>query len=628
MENQNPTEVFDFTILQEEALTEDLFDDQTHERVSQNLASIITSSETGFTIGLEGSWGSGKSTVINLLREKLFNDSNLQKPLFFLFDAWAHEGDPLRRIFLESIIRELDPEENIDALTDLKRKINGRNRSVDVSTKKSTSMLGKILSVAALLIAPGATFLGRVDYNLLSFPWQTESSNPYYLFIIGIILSFAPILALIFWAIFGQTNKVTKRRSWDFFTTESVENYTQDITEDNERSSIEFEDYFKIILEIAKKECKINKFIFVIDNLDRVDSTHALNIWSTLQTFFQKRSSGNSTKNNLPEDLWFLIPYDREGFISIWPEETGSSFLRKCFQLIVEVPDPVMSGWASYAELTIKKALGTWPKVKLEQAIFFYIQNISRLDKSPTPRDIKSYSNQIGMLGKTWGEEFSIESMSLYVLLREDHSVEKIRKDLVAGQIFTYTSLEEGNSELLAELSGLIFGVVKGKGLQLLLGPELRSAFQQGNGKQLSNLKSAHGTAFWIAYESSKSNWMPTSSHTMEYRTQLTKAFYLGLMDEINRIEKDINKIAENWMESIPNWEISSFDYSKPMRNLFELYSNTPVLLEKIRDHTTLQIEAIVKTIDSKTFTSSALSNIYEMEQLLEEYKLPLNRFR
>ena len=92
---------YKFKILSEDVATQYLFEDQTHERVSENLYQTIKDASKGVTIGLEGSWGSGKSTVIKLLKDKLAKN-NEEKTLFFMFDAWAHDGDPLRRIFLES----------------------------------------------------------------------------------------------------------------------------------------------------------------------------------------------------------------------------------------------------------------------------------------------------------------------------------------------------------------------------------------------------------------------------------------------------------------------------------------------------------------------------------------------
>ena len=72
-----------------------------HARVALAMADVIRSERGGQSIGLSGSWGAGKSTVITLLRSALETDSNFR---VWVFDAWAHEKDPLRRTFLETLI--------------------------------------------------------------------------------------------------------------------------------------------------------------------------------------------------------------------------------------------------------------------------------------------------------------------------------------------------------------------------------------------------------------------------------------------------------------------------------------------------------------------------------------------
>jgi len=53
-------------------------------------------------IGLFGKWGSGKTTIINLLRDKLKAD----KVAFVKFDIWKHEKDSLRRVFLKELVKQ------------------------------------------------------------------------------------------------------------------------------------------------------------------------------------------------------------------------------------------------------------------------------------------------------------------------------------------------------------------------------------------------------------------------------------------------------------------------------------------------------------------------------------------
>ncbi|HIH74874.1 MAG TPA: NTPase, partial [Methanosarcina sp.] len=131
-----------FNLLTDEIVDDDFFEDKTHENVAETLHKLIDSNDNGFTIGLEGSWGSGKSTVISILKKKL-NNSSFH---YFYFDAWAHEGDHLRRIFLESLISQLDVES--EKLKELKEEISNRKRTTITNTKQYGTKLGKYLAAS------------------------------------------------------------------------------------------------------------------------------------------------------------------------------------------------------------------------------------------------------------------------------------------------------------------------------------------------------------------------------------------------------------------------------------------------------------------------------------------------
>src|SRR5574341_2411604 len=72
-----------------------------HREIANAVAELVRTEDGGRSIGLSGPWGAGKSTVVSLLRRDIAVSS---EHCLWVFDAWAHEGDPLRRTFLESLI--------------------------------------------------------------------------------------------------------------------------------------------------------------------------------------------------------------------------------------------------------------------------------------------------------------------------------------------------------------------------------------------------------------------------------------------------------------------------------------------------------------------------------------------
>lgn len=620
---------YEFTLLSEDVASEDLFEDRTHERASESLYQIIRSSQNGVTIGLEGSWGSGKSTVVNLLRRKLVGQND--NTLFFMFDAWAHDGDPLRRIFLESLIREIDPEAQDSDLQSIKGRISGRTKTINIQAKKSTSRLGKYISFSALLIPFGTVLLGKVNYDLLVAPWSDLAEAPYFQFIFAFLISLAPIWVLVYWKFWGDKDPISNKRRWDFFAVESIEDYTQDISEDGERTSIEFEDYFKEIIQTAKNKSLIDKCIIVIDNLDRVDPDHAKNIWATLQTFFQKRSLAGFDPD-WSQKLWFLIPFDREGFIKIWSssndKQSGRSFLTKCFQLIAEVPDPVMSGWAQYATNCVEEALREWPDEEKSNVLSTYIRYASRLDRSPTPRDVKLFCNQIGLLGSMWGGRVSAEALSLYVLLKDKSTTNEMREGLINREFPGPVFAEPERNSVRAELAGLLFGVNKEKGLQLLLGPVIHKAFSNGAGETLKSLEEEHGNAFWIAYEASRGDWSITQNHTDEYKVSFTKALYDGLKQHRSKISRDAIHITDLWLDSFLKLDFSNYDYSEPISFAYQMSDKSERFIKEVQRLTTSVLTRHISSVGDSKFQENSTENLIKMTRFLDSTGNPVKRLR
>ncbi|ABR30950.1 hypothetical protein SU69_05560 [Thermosipho melanesiensis] len=75
--------------------TDDQF--ETHSKIAKQMANFIEGLSEGTTIALKGKWGSGKSSVIEILKEKTKEKSNFK---IFVFDVWAELGHNFRQAFL------------------------------------------------------------------------------------------------------------------------------------------------------------------------------------------------------------------------------------------------------------------------------------------------------------------------------------------------------------------------------------------------------------------------------------------------------------------------------------------------------------------------------------------------
>ena len=260
MENQK----YQFKFLKDEAVDLDLFEGGTHQRIADAIFNIINANEDGMTIGLEGSWGSGKSTIIKILQKKLVgektnnenneNKENKENIHYFYFDAWEHEGDPLRRIFLElfidKVISKLENKEKskknnrlIKSLRDEKNKIKH-----NITSEKVLTTYGKILAASTLLLPFGAALISISSRN--SF-FINSNSEPDYIVLLGIIMSICPVLIIAFQILRQIKRKIYPPKNkdeelWKIF--DQSEN-----TFEFERSTVDFENCFRRVYSTPQK---------------------------------------------------------------------------------------------------------------------------------------------------------------------------------------------------------------------------------------------------------------------------------------------------------------------------------------------------------------------------------------
>lgn len=558
MENSdsNKTKHNKFNLLRDEVENIDIFEDKTHDNVANSMAELIKVEKGGITIGLEGSWGSGKSTVISILKEKLSKISSIK---LIQFDAWAHQGDPLRRIFLEALIDEIKGSDNDSKLETIQKKISNREKTIKIKTTRSVTNLGKILSLATFFIPIGLVLMSLVKNLGFSLEGQ-----PHFLFILSLLLSSMPIIVifgnlfrLTFHKIIKKDIKVFESENWAFLQDDSSQDITQEVSEEEERSSIEFEKYFNDILKLFfAEQSEEARLIIVIDNLDRVASKDALTIWSTLQTFLQQRS--NIRNKDWFKKIWIIIPYDPDGLSSLWTSnenvsdeknnnEVAKAFFDKNFQLRFEVPMPVFSGWTNFAERMTDKALHGWSKMEKKDALNVLILTMEDLNDIPTPREIKNYINQIALLAYQYSEDIPISSIGYYAIMRQMKFISKrnIREKLVSGEMPESKHLNFLPASCRKDIAGLVFGVNPEKGNELLLEPEIKKSLVNGDYDGLTKLVDTHGIDIWPVFRyhinHCSLNFSQMLNYSMAIYPGLEKDYHSEVEDFNNQIKQVVN---------------------------------------------------------------------------------------
>lgn len=455
-----------------------------HKRVADAITNLIETEPGGRVIGLEGGWGAGKSTVVNFVKAALSASKNNR---VVTFDAWAHEGDPLRRTFLENVIENLEERDWLDKEKRdvILSEISHRNKVTDTEVSSKPTRLGKLFAISLLPIAPCAVLL---SHSLKSWPaWVSVALG---------LLTFAPLIVLICYGLSivingKSSDSASEDEDWSFLLKSTRNKTRTKSTESPNPTSIEFERNFTKAMKGALGDYSDRRMVLVLDNLDRVAAADAIAVWSTLQTFLKERDRG---RESWFEQIWVIVPYDPIGIRRLWDRQSdgsgenkevvSNSFLDKSFQLRFQVPPPVLSGWKTYLYGLVKEALpGHADDDTCHQLYLAYDLFRDDVLSMPTPRGLKLYVNQVGVIHRQWRHQFPLQHVAFYVL--KCNALNQFIRELRSPDFPGQDAKRLLGEELKRSLAGLAFNVPAEQGIELLLSGPLYDSLATGDHKEL-----------------------------------------------------------------------------------------------------------------------------------------------
>lgn len=496
----------------------------THKKIADLLHEEIVRSDEGRSIALVGDWGSGKSTVIEILREDLGGDSGTPTHVF-IYDAWSHQGDSLRRAFLDDFITSLN-----GFLTEKQRsnavdRVWNRTETTTTTREPILRRHAKIMLLSLVLVPLGMK-LFPLTSDSGDIPWYW--AFPWINFLL-LMLIVAPVLfAFLFGAINCWVKEPSIRRfvfgdSYEDRNFSVLSLFVEKTQGEVERREIKspddsigtFREVFSEIVNDVHSRQNDLRIVIVIDNIDRIPAEEAREFWSTMQTFF---SDGGGLRRPQRKRYWLIAPFSVEALSFIFGDHASGTatpmkgglitdndnpnsdvptedakvrakaYIDRTFGLAFHVPPPILSNWRKYLLSCLQKAFVEHEKPDLEAVrdIYDYARTGTGFI---TPRDIKLFVNSLVALYRQRGDEIPLPMMAAYHLHRE-----KIRGTEIPDNLITPQERQAiGVRNWRAMMAALHFGVSPEDGAQLLLRGPIVRALREGSEEDLKNLENRSG---------------------------------------------------------------------------------------------------------------------------------------
>lgn len=363
---------------------------------ADNLTKLIknTESDKVFTIGLFGSWGTGKSSIIETTK----SDFDQEKVKFITYDAWQYSNDSFRRMLLRKLQEELKFDE-----TDIMKKFY-QNESMDVDNKYELSNTRLAFIVGGLML---------VLIILFFIPFQIDYKAPVY----SILTLIGLFITVISGAFHQLKISITKPH---LFAPEQFEDcFKQMVAKSLKKYSwIEKVGY---VISGDKTIKNLDKIVIIIDNIDRCNNDVAYNLLTDIKTFL------GSEKYS----ILFVIPVDdealRKHIVNTRKQQDNEDcdkekeeFLRKFFNVTIRIKPYGESEMFAFAKAINDKNSLNFNKETI---------NLASKEYSTNPRRViqlfNNLSSELNFYEESFSEQYETLICSILIMREEFNSFYK-----------------------------------------------------------------------------------------------------------------------------------------------------------------------------------------------------------
>ncbi|EOC1288559.1 hypothetical protein ACI09O_004209 [Cronobacter muytjensii] len=378
------------TLQKEYPADSDLFRGESHKKVAKKMSEVIRTSDINI-VGLEGELGSGKSTIIQLLKKDLSDDFT-----FIEFDAERYHHGNTKKALIEVIHQGISSREGVDdvSLDTLKNKALGNIVEYDKKVSSRLSWWTVTFILFSLLAVQMARYL-LIDLNSYLVNGKVTS---WWVVALEVIALLSPCILLFFLWITGKSKNNAPGKVGniitvgDLFKQNSVDRISETWLISREIGTIELTNALSGFTESPVVPADA-QFILIIDNLDRISAEKVKELWSDMELI-----AGTTHKQ-----FRIIVPYSALHVAKSLLVEghSGREFIAKRIPVTFTVPPLITAGWQdAFREM--------WKQTVDENDEICCTESIQLLERwrpseypSITPRLLKKLVNDIHILDMT-----------------------------------------------------------------------------------------------------------------------------------------------------------------------------------------------------------------------------------
>jgi hypothetical protein len=465
-----------YNFLPNQPLGEDLFKNKSQDKIADIISQNVINDPNFKIIGIDGTWGSGKSNLVHLIEKKLVSTHK-----FFIYDVWGHQEDEQRKSMLVELTEFINGKE---LLKQGKKNWENKLDELLANTKRTTTINQPYLSIGFIFSLLSIIYIPTVNVFKDS---MTDFFHIESLFWKIVLVAFPILIVIGIYLYYVVRNWINKEGCWKSFriaAEETFQVYTNkqkketksETISENQPSVRDFQNWMDEIDKDLKE-----KIVIVFDNFDRLPKKYILNIWSSIHIFFAEKKYKN---------IKVILPFDREHLQNAFKDLNGGDdqtfcddYVNKTFDIVFRITLPSMSNWKDFFANQWKNAFTEYDEDELKLVIQVY----EFLNRRITPREIISFINEILTI-KILDEKIKERYISIFILKKS----EILKDPLKAITNFEYLgglkSLYQNDPEFPKQLTAIVFHVEEDNALELIYTEELKDSLNKNDVEQFNTI--------------------------------------------------------------------------------------------------------------------------------------------